>query len=117
MPIKTTQQLLDQLDEAKRRFGKGDAQIVAASLTSLASKKFKDAESLLQFHELLLFVRAYPANNRVLRLAEAELKSFSDRVAALQAANKDLSPLADPEASGIAGTSVTRETLLGLVRG
>lgn len=116
MPTKATQLLLDQLDEAKRRFGKGDARIVAATLASLARQKFKDAESLLQFHELLLFVRAYPANARVLRLAEAQLKSFSDRVAALRAADEDLSALADPEASGIAGTSVTDTFSYPIVR-
>ncbi|MDQ3472727.1 MAG: hypothetical protein M3447_03225 [Acidobacteriota bacterium] len=110
------QQLLDRLDEAKRRFGKGDAQIVVATLTSLASKKIKDAESLLQFHELLLFVRAYPADARVLRLAEANLENFADHVAALQAANEDLSALADPEASGIAGTSVTDTFSYPIVR-
>ncbi len=116
MPTIPIQQLLDLLDEAKRRFGKGDAQIVAATLTSLASKKIKDAESLLRFHELLLFVRAYPANARVLRLAEANLNSFADRVAALQSANEDLSALADPEASGIAGTSVTDTFSYPIVR-
>ena len=116
MPTKPIQQLLDRLDEAKRRFGKRDAQLVAATLTALARQKFKDAESLLKFHELLLFVRAYPANARVLRLAEAQLKSFSSRVAALQAANEDLSALSDPEASGIAGTSVTDTFSYPIVR-
>jgi hypothetical protein len=110
------QQLLDRLEEAKRRFGKGDAQIVAATLTSLARQKFKDAESLLRFHELLLFVRAYPANPHLLRLAETNLRSFADRVAALQAADEDLSALADPEASGIAGTSVTDTFSYPIVR-
>jgi hypothetical protein len=116
LPTKRIQQLLDRLDEAKRRFGKGDAQLIAATLTSLARQKFKDAESLLKFHELLLFVRAYPANARVLRLAEAQLKKFSDRVSAREAANEDLSALADPEASGIAGTSVTDTFSYPIVR-
>ena len=116
LPTKPIQQLLDRLDEAKRRFGKGDAQLVAATLTSLARQKFKDAESLLRFHELLVFVRAHPANGRVLRLAEANLKSFADRVAALRAADKDLSALADPEASGIAGTAVTDTFSYPIVR-
>jgi hypothetical protein len=107
LPTKSIQRLLDRLNEAKRGFSKRDAQIVADCLTSLERQKFRDAESLLQFHEQLLFVRAYPANARVLRLAEASLKSFSERVAVLSAAEADLSALAHPEASGIAGTSVT----------
>jgi hypothetical protein len=104
------------LDDAKRRFAKRDAQIVADALTSLQRQKFRDAESLLQFHELLLFVRAYPANARVLRLAEANLKTFSDRVAMLSAAEADLTALAHPEASGIAGTSVTDTFSYPIVR-
>ena len=116
MPTNPIQRLLDRLDEAKRRFGKGDPQIVAATLTSLARQKFHDAESLLHFHELLLFVRAYPANARVLKLAEVALKSFSDRVAALQAAGEDLSALEHPEASGIAGMSVTDTFSYPIVR-
>ena len=89
---------------------------MAATLTSLARQKIRDAESLLQFHELLLFVRAYPANERVLRQAEVCLKSFPERVAALRVANEDLSALADPEASGIAGTSVTDTFSYPIVR-
>lgn len=61
-------------------------------------------------------MRAYPADARVLRLAEANLRSFADRVAALQAANENLSALADPEASGIAGTSVTDTFSYPIVR-
>ena len=116
MPTKAIQRLLDSLDEAKRRFGKRDAQIVAASLVSLKRHEFRDAESLLQFHELLLFVRAYPANAGVLRHAESILKTFSDRVAALRAANVDLSAFVHPEASGIAGTSVTDTFSYPIVR-
>ena len=116
MPTKSIQRFLDQLDNAKRRFEKRDAQIVADALTSLQRQKFRDAESLLQFHELLLFVRAYPANARVLRLAEANLKTLSDRVAMLSAAEADLTALAHPEASGIAGTSVTDTFSYPIVR-
>lgn len=110
------QQLLARLDEAKRRFGKRDAEIVAAALTSLARQKFEDAESLLQFHELLLFIRAHPANPRVLRQAEAGLGSFADRIATLREADVDLTSLVHPEVSGIAGTSVTDTFSYPIVR-
>lgn len=107
MPTKSIQRLLDQLDEAKRRFESGDAAIVTKALTSLSQQKFSDAESLVRFHELLLFIRAYPASAGVLRQAENLLASFADRVAALRESGADLSPLESPEVSGIAGTSVT----------
>ena len=116
MSTKTIQRLLERLDDAKRRFEKRDVEIVAATLKALARQKFRDAESLLQFHELLLFVRAYPANAGVLRQAEACLRSFPERIAVLHAAGEDLTPLAHPEASGIAGTSVTDTFSFPIVR-
>ena len=36
----------------------------------------KDAQSLIRFHDLLLFFRAFPSGPNVLRLAERLLKSF-----------------------------------------
>ena len=58
LPTKPSQRLLDRLDEAKRRFGKSDAALISKTLTSLARHKIRDAESLLQFHELCFsFVR------------------------------------------------------------
>ena len=116
LSTRTIQRLLERLDDAKRRFEKRDAKIVAATLTALARLKFADAESLLQFHELLLFIRAHPANVHVLRLAENCLKGFSDRVAALLAADADLSAMIHPEVSGIAGTSVTDTFSYPIVR-
>jgi len=110
------QRLLNQLDEAKRRFEKGDAALVSKSLTSLARQKFEDAESLILFHELLLFIRAYPTNASVLAQAEAALRTFADRVAALAERDADLSPLEHPEVSGIAGTSVTDTFSYPIVR-
>lgn len=107
MPTTTIQHLLDQLDEAKRRFERRDAAIIAKALASLARQEFSDAESLVRFHELLLFIRAYPPGAGVLRLSEGCLRAFADRVAALRDAGADLSLLDHPEVSGIAGTLVT----------
>ena len=115
MPTNHIQRLLDQLDEAKRRFEKGDAALVSKTLASLARQRFEDAESLIRFHELLLFIRAYPPNASVLAQAEAALRIFGDRVAALREADGD-SPLEHPEVSGIAGTSVTDTFSYPIVR-
>ena len=116
MPTNHIQRLLDQLDEAKRRFEKGDAALVSKTLASLARQTFEDAESLIRFHELLLFVRAYPPNASVLAQAEASLRTFGERVAALRKADADLSRLEHPEVSGIAGTSVTDTFSYPIVR-
>ncbi len=116
MPTKVIQRLLERLDEAKRRFGSRDAELVAQTLSLLGRQRFSDAESLLQFHELLLFVRAYPASLDVLRQAEALLKGFADRVAKLRAEEADLSSFIHPESSGVAGTSVTDSFSYPIVR-
>ena len=76
-------------------------------LERLARKGFRDPESLIRLHELLLFVRAHPHNATVARLAEEQLRAFVNRVSKLRERDVDLSSLEHPSVSGIAGTSVT----------
>src|SRR5258708_18561236 len=103
---KALSNLLAELDELKRRFGDNDAKILRA-LRILSKSKFTDAGELIHFHEVLLFLRAYPPSADVLKQVEAILKTFEQRVSHLREADADLSPLDDPEVSGIVGTSVT----------
>jgi hypothetical protein len=97
--------LLLELEDMKRHFGDGDAKILRA-LTVLSKSKFTDAESLTRFHETLLFFRAYPPSAEVIKQVETILKTFAQRVSQLRRTDADLSPLDDPEVSGIAGASV-----------
>jgi len=76
-------------------------------------KQIKDADTLVRYHEELLFQRAYPHNAAMARAAENELRGFADRVRALDV---DLAPLQHPEVSGIAGTSVTDTFSFYIVR-
>jgi len=107
MPDDLITRLLNRLDEAKRVFGPGAHRPTERILTQLARRRFKDATSLIRFHEALLFLRAYPQSAVVLRLTERILSSFGDRVKVLQAAEADTSEMDHPELSGIAGTAVT----------
>jgi len=92
--------LLDQLEKWKSRFGPpGDGQLERL-LAAAARRRFRDAASLIRLHETVLFLRAYPRNPEVARLADAILFSFADRVA-------DLAAFEEPEISGIAGTSLS----------
>ena len=75
-------------------------------LRQLSRQTFRDPEQLLRFHELLLFVRAYPHNATVARLAEAQLRTFPERISLLRERDVDLTELEYPEVSGIAGMSV-----------
>ena len=98
---------LERLEEAKkRRPGAGEA---ARLLRSLRRRRFKDAETLIRFHDTLLFLRAYPHSRTVMNLSESILSTFGSRVAALAAAGADLSPFDHPEVSGIVGTSITTD--------
>jgi hypothetical protein len=112
----TTTKLLDQLERSAHRFGARQRESVEQVLSSLSRLRFNDPETLVRYHELLLFLRAYPHNSRIVKLAEKELASFPRRVEALRASEVDLSPIETPEISGIAGTSVTDAFSYPIVR-
>ncbi|HJU92552.1 MAG TPA: hypothetical protein VJ656_06390 [Pyrinomonadaceae bacterium] len=98
---------LNQLDKLKTEFGPKQAKKVEALLERLSRRTFRDPEELLRFHELLLFVRAYPHSVAVARKADAQLRTFPQRISLLREQDIDLTALEHPEVSGIAGLSVT----------
>ncbi len=107
MPSDTINRLLDRLDEQKRRFDeRGASARTLKILSTLEKRRFPEATSLIRFHEMLLFMRAYPQSASVLRRVEKILHTFSRRVSLLVDAGADLSPLESVEVSGIAGTFV-----------
>jgi len=108
--------LLDRLDELKTEFTPAAARRVERLLTQLSRRKFSDIDSLVRYHELLLFVRAYPYNATIARKAESELRGFAERVSFLEQQEIDVAPLEHPEVSGIAGTSVTDTFSFYIVR-
>jgi len=108
--------LLDELDELKTEFTPAAARRVERLLAQLARKRLTGIDSLVRYHELLLFVRAYPHNASIARKAERELREFADRVSFLEQREIDLAPLEHPEVSGIAGTSVTDTFSFYIVR-
>ena len=116
MPRDNTNELVDQLDELKTQFTPAAARRIERLLEQLARKKFNDTDSLVHYHEILLFLRAYPQSASALRDAERELQSFSNRVSYLVEKEIDISPLQHPEVSGIAGTSVTDTFSFYIVR-
>jgi hypothetical protein len=107
VPRDNTTDLLDQLDELKNQFTPAATRRVERLLERLARKKFNDTDSLIHYHEILLFLRAYPRSASFLRSTESELRAFSNRVSYLIDNEIDITPLQHPEVSGIAGTSVT----------
>jgi hypothetical protein len=108
--------LLDQLDELKGRFGLGEHHRIERILTCLSRQKLDAVETLVRYHEILLFLVAYPQSSRARQLAESQLRNFGKRVAALRAAEIDLSAFDDPEISGVAGTAVVDTFTYYIVR-
>jgi hypothetical protein len=108
--------LLDQLDDLKSRFGSLERGAIERILSRLSQKKIGDVEILIRFHEILLFLSAYPQGARVRQRAESQLQSFSKRVKALSDAEVDLSAFDNPEISGIAGTAVVDTFTFYVVR-
>ena len=97
--------LLDRLASWKSRFGPPENGDLPRLLARIARTRFRQAADLVRLHEAVLFVRAYPRTPAVARLADSILSSMEGRVGGLRAAGADLSPLEDPEVSGIAGTA------------
>jgi hypothetical protein len=107
MPASNIDSLLDQLDNAKITFDPRQQKALIRLLSRLAKLRFRNPDQLLRYHESLLFLRAYPQSAAALSLVERELKSFEKRVGRLKEEDADINSLEVPEASGIAGTSVT----------
>jgi hypothetical protein len=106
VPSGNPKQLLDQLDQLKHQFDPRAARSVGRALKLLTRRKLNDPEFLIRYHELLLFLVAYPQSPANLRIADAELRNFPRRVKELER-DYDLAAIGYPEVSGIAGTVVT----------
>src|ERR1051326_7021891 len=104
--MRATEQLLDTLEAAKRTFDLPQARITAA-LSRLEQSKIDDVDALIRWHEILLFLRAYPRGPRILKQIEKNLKGTEKLLDRLRAEEVDISAIDDPEISGIAGGSVT----------
>jgi hypothetical protein len=107
VPSESLERLLARLDELKRKPGTAEGAHTAKVLAALEKRRFTDADSLIRFHEILLFLRAYPQSRALLRRVEQTLGAFPRRIEALSRMGADLLPFEAPEVSGIAGTSLT----------
>ncbi|MFI5103658.1 MAG: hypothetical protein ACHP79_01930 [Terriglobales bacterium] len=99
--------LLPRLEQARTQIGQIDEREIVRLLSAAdRAAAGKDAESLVRFHDLLLFFRAFPPGPGVLRLADALLGRIETRVKAVLAAGADPGIFAPEEVTGIAGTVV-----------
>jgi len=100
---------LSELEAAKSQYGSGCAARVEKLLASLRKCEFADAESLVRFHDALLFLRAFPQSRKVVTLTEELLGGIERQAKRLRTAGGDTELFDSEEFSGIAGT-VVRES-------
>ena len=107
MLISKTGRLLNKLEQARSRIGTIKEPELLRLLAAAGSVKFgQDAQSLIRFHDLLLFFRAFPPGPRVLRLADRLLTGCEDKVKAVLEAGGEADDFAPEEVAGMAGTVV-----------
>jgi len=102
----TLDALLAGLDAARNRFGRGAAAETKVLLEHLSRHRFRDAQSLIRFHETLLFLRAFPQAPSLVPRIERLLDTFHQRIEMLREAGVDMSAFDDFDTSGIAGTTM-----------
>ncbi len=110
------EQLLSNLEESKRTFGAGEGAGTERLLSMLGRRRFPDVESLIRFHEALLFVRSHPQSVAAFQAAELLLSTFNKRVDELRSTGVELTPLDYIENSGIAGTTISGTFSYDIVR-
>src|SRR6202158_4561670 len=97
----TLDALLASLEAAKSRFGRGAARAGKILLRQLPRHEFRDAQSLIRFHETLLFLRAFPQSAALVPRIERLLNTFHQRVEKLRALGIDMSAFGDFGTCGI----------------
>jgi hypothetical protein len=97
--------MLDRLEAWKTCYGAREPNSLERLLAAAVRRRWRDAASLIRLHETALFLRAWPPGPEVARLADAILFSFAGRIAELP--EDELAAFAEPEVSGIAGTSLS----------
>jgi hypothetical protein len=99
--------LLEKLEAARGQAGAIQERDLVRLLSAAGRVSFgKDSQSLIRFHELLLFFRAFPAGARVLRLADALLGGLEKKIKVALAGGADPDDFTPEEFAGIAGTVV-----------
>jgi hypothetical protein len=102
----TVDALLASLEAARSHFGRGAAAETKVLLDRLSRHTFRDAKSLIRFHEALLFLRAFPQSGSLVPQIEKLLNTFHRRVERLREAGIDMAAFDDFDTSGIAGTTM-----------
>lgn len=97
---------LSQLEAARQWREPSSDSKVRKLLESFTGITFSDAQSLIRFHDALLFLRAFPQNAAVVRQAERLLGGVNKQVAKLLESGASRDDFDSERISGIAGTTL-----------
>lgn len=97
---------LATLEAARDQFGPKAGARALRLLRALDGARFPHPFSLIRFHEVLLFLQAFPQSVTVLRAVERILNHFHKKVDALQQSGADMTAFDTFEYSGISGTTM-----------
>jgi len=96
-----------ELEASKLNYGAGSAAKIEKLLASMRDAQFDSAESLIRFHDLLLFLCAFPQSRKIAQLADDLLTGIVHEVERFQASGADMELFDNEEFSGIAGTTIS----------
>jgi hypothetical protein len=91
----------------KRSYGPSCAEKCERLLAGLRGITIPDVETLIRFHDTLLFLRAFPQSAGVVELADELLAAIETQVAKVNMLVAAAAALDDESVSGIAGTTIT----------
>ena len=106
MPRDAATQALNQLDQLKFQFGTSSTRTIERLLSGLRKQTITDADTLMRLHETLLFLRAHPQSQRIVKETELALRQFPKWINEATVEQADLDALDHPDISGIAGRTV-----------
>ncbi len=107
---------LEQLESMKRSYGPGSAEKCERLLGGLRGSRIPDVETLIRFHDTLLFLRAFPQSTKVVELADEMLAAIETQVSKFNLTAGDAAALDDESVSGIAGTTIRNTWTYELAR-
>jgi hypothetical protein len=90
----------------KRSYGPGCAEKCERLLAGLREVRIPDVETLIRFHDTLLFLRAFPQSAKVVELADELLAAVETQVEKFNTVAADSAALDNESVSGIAGTTI-----------
>ena len=108
--------LLEQLHAMRRCYGPSCARQCEALLAKLKGAEFSDVHSFIQFHDTLLFMRAFPQSVKVVQLCEELLSALAGEATRFRDSVEAAAALDDESVSGIAGTAIANTWTFELAR-